>query len=75
MEPQSEALNWTSRFGFVDIQQRLELCQSCQFGSSGLSGDLILAYWTSLALQLLSMWPSLQEQEVVPPPTVTESNM
>lgn len=39
MKPQSEALNWTSRFGFVDI--RLEPCQSCQFGSSCLSGDLI----------------------------------
>lgn len=42
MKPQSEAPNWTSRFGFVDIQQRLELCQRCQFGSSCLSGDLIL---------------------------------
>lgn len=27
MVTQSEALNWTSRFGFVDIQQRLELCR------------------------------------------------
>lgn len=43
MKPRSEALNWTSRFGFVDIQQRLELCCQLPVGSSCLSGDLIPA--------------------------------
>lgn len=62
MLPQSEALNWTSRFGFVDIQQQLELCQSCKFSSSCLSGDLIPDH---ISLQTGVYVAIAQKQEVV----------